>query len=828
MIYFRRRIYYAPLLLALFSLLLVSGCRQASDMADNGIAVTPTAVPDTPAPAPTDPPPAAPEPTPLPLPTPWPTAVYDPNLPEWAILVYTTADWREDWQTAPITGSVQLLVAAGGDLATFVADGRQTTSANRYALILNSDSAPPELVEAIPPFDLILFDQPQTARLELLSEWQPYGRIAVGSPAFAAGWATPARIARLTAELPAGEAAAWANWLLDDYIDGHPAPALLDWQPLTAVDLQQLPLINRYLTNLAAPPLPEAPPIAPPLTMRMATRDQYDLGQWAGALGEMALVTAVNEALLQTTGGAFAWRLAFQPPHIAAPPLVNSRAVHNLPLDSGQPAYLLLELAGLGLGDFEMQTGRYEDDERLRLMHREIVPPLDSRWVDGVHQFPWLWHPLTPYLSDGETAGHLPLWTLVDGRLAAIGQYNPASGPPQESWLILTPQEAGLVAALWLLPENAADWRIIAPEAGDQFAVYNAYLEEDGRWQMEAGGQLDLLPEGGLQLSAEPLPPGDYVHRFVGSNMAGETAVAQVSWQMAASPRWPNQAIYLDMETGFQLAYPANWPPLREVDGRWRGHNPQQTTQLTITRLTDWPGTTPNDLQQNALAVFGEVERLWEEPVLLDGRAGVFTAYGYSGIDGPRTGLLLAFIRDAVGYLVDIDGPLEAEADNLALARQVAASWAFWPPLVELSGQWRRLETADFAVYQPAAYRHQPLDNGWHLLREPDSPTFLALRQDAAGGRDSLEAARHWLGVAGRDVANFTAKEATGITLAGRRWTRIDFSYTQSAGQPIYGLIMTVAVDGREWAAWIEAPAASFETVTDRLLLYAIASMESR
>jgi hypothetical protein len=804
----------------------LAACRQANgppaDPTPIELANPPTAVPIPPI---TDLPPP-PEPTSIPMPTAWPTAVYNPDLPDWTILVHTSADRQADWQTAPITGSVQLLISTEENLAAFLLDGRQTAPANRYALILQQSAAPPELTEAIAPIDLILFDQPQTIRLELLNEWQPYGRIALGSPAFAAGWATPNRIARLTASRPAEGAESWVEWLIVDYLNEHQLSELLDWRPLTAVHLHQLHQLNQQLSNLENRS-PQIAPITLPLTMRMDVGEQYDLMQWGAALDAPELWTAADLAILRTTKSGFGWQFAFTPPHLAVPPLADVRAAHNLPLDAGQPAYLLLELAGVGLTDLEMQTGRYEEDGRLRLIHREIVPP-DGRWVDGVHQFPWLWYPLTPYLSDGAASGHLPLWTLPDGRLAAIGQYNPVNGSPQESWLILTPQEAGLAAALWLLPENPADWGIISPEAGDQFAVYNVYLEEDGRWQMEAGGQLNLLPEGGLLLSAESLPPGDYVHRFVGSNMAGEPAVAAINWQMAAAPRWPNQAIYVEMAAGFQLAYPGEWAGLRRENGRWLDHDPEQISQFSISRLTEWPGSTINALQQNALAIFGEVEPLLEEPISVDGRAGLLTAYGYSDENGPRTGLLLAFIHNGVGYLVDIDGPLAAEAENLALARRTAASWTFLPPLAELSGEWRRLETADFAAYYPAAYRHQPLENGWHLLREPNSSTFLALRQDAADGRDSLTAARHWLGVAGRDVDNFAAKEAVDVALDGRLWTWIDFSYTQSGGQPIYGLIMTTLVDGREWAAWIETPAANFDALAEGKLLFAIASLGNR
>jgi hypothetical protein len=566
--------------------------------------------------------------------------------------------------------------------------------------------------------------------------------------------------------------------------------------------------------------------------MRIDAGSQYDLGQWALAVGESELVTAVSQTIVRTTSSRFDWQLAFSPAAVTTPPLVSAQSVHNLPLQSQQPAYLHIELAGIGLATLQAQISRLEDDGRWRLMDVATIDQPIGRWTDGVHRFPWIWFPVTPFLSDGEAAGHLPLWPLADGRLAAAGQYTPASGPARDSWLLLAPEAADLAPEIWLLPANPADWRTFAPQPGDGFAVYNHYLAPDGRLEVELGGLLALRSATGLELTWRPLPPGSYRTRLVASNRVGATAMADIDWLAGPMPRWPGYTLYMNLETGFQLAYPEGWLALQESNGRWQGQDlhqePQQRTQFTITHLTDWSGATADDLQQDALAIFGEVERLLEESITIDGQPALLTAYGYTGPNGPRTGLLLTFVRHGAGYLVDIDGPLAAEAANLAVARTVAESWAFWSPVDSIAGEWRRLETDYFTAYMPPSYRHEPLANGWHLLRAPDTAVFLALRHDPADGRSSLDATRHWLAVAGQNVDNFAAKEATRLVLAGKLWTRIDFSYTQSNGQPVFGAIMSTAVDGHEWSAWAETPAADFEQLVAELFLTMVASMRGR
>jgi hypothetical protein len=822
---------YRPwmLFLALASLFFLVACRQVEPPPDTS--PTPTRLP---AAAPTLAPPTAaapptPEPTPIPVPTPWPTAAYDPELADWTVLVYGRAEQQAVWQTAPITGSIQLVTAVAEDdpaaLGRWLAESRANRPANRYALLMLDSSHPPELDEPLPPLDLLLFNQPQTAALDLLLSWQPYGRLALGSPAFAAGWLTPDRLGRLTAALPQGEAADWLAWLVADYTDNHPAPAFLDWQPLTAVDLQLLPALMIQLPALNTGLRPALPAVNPPLAMRSTAAATYDLGQWAAAMGAEELAAAISEVVRHSTGSQFGWQLTFNPALLTAPPLVNGWQRHNVPLDSQQPASMILELAGVGLADFRAQIGRYEADGRWRLIHHQAIVPATGRWADGVRQLPWVWYPLTPYLSDGESAGHLPLWPVADGRLAAVGQYIPASGAAQAGWLLLSPDQAGLAPEVWLLPDEPASWRAIIPQPGDGFAVYNLYLDANGNLQAETGGLLDLRSATGLDLTDAPLPAGDYAFRFLAANLDGQTADALLSWQAADSPRWPGHTMFLELEYGFQFAYPEQWPSLRRQDNQWRGQDQQQTTDFTISRLTEWRGATLLDLKEHALAVFGDVERLLEETAQVNGQEALLTAYGYTAPDGPRTGLLLAFRHNGVGYLVDIDGPLTAEPENLALARTVAASWSFLLPPSAWSNSWERLSGAPFTAYQPVTYRHQPLENGWHLLRSPSSPAFIALRQDAGQGRDPMETVRHWLAIASRDVANFATKETVTLPLSGQLWTSIDFSYTQSNGQPVYGFLMTTEVDGQEWVAWAETPAAEFDVLVNDLFLTIVAAM---
>ena len=234
---------------------------------------------------------------------------------------------------------------------------------------------------------------------------------------------------------------------------------------------------------------------------------------------------------------------------------------------------------------------------------------------------------------------------------------------------------------------------------------------------------------------------------------------------------------------------------------------------------------TANGLKNQALRIFGAVDILYEEQRSLGGIAAEYTAYGYSGEDGPHTGVFMTFIYDDVGYLVDIDGPANSEAGTLALADLLLGSWTFKPAGFGLfPGAWARLDQGDFAVAYPNDFNYTLQPDGWNLF-DAGNNTFLALRTDEDSGEGPLAILNHWLDSTD-DIDGFQAGEVYRFALAGLIWARVDISWTAAENREIRGFIMVAVVDGREIVAWGEAPALVYQEIERSTFLVMIADFD--
>ena len=163
------------------------------------------------------------------------------------------------------------------------------------------------------------------------------------------------------------------------------------------------------------------------------------------------------------------------------------------------------------------------------------------------------------------------------------------------------------------------------------------------------------------------------------------------------------------------------------------------TAQMQVRIYPGWTGDLAA-LQSEVLATFGTVSVLQQEPVSIGATAvaGIRTAYGYDSAErGPRTGMFLTFLNDGVGYVVDLDGPREAEAAALAIHDTIASTWQFLPSRLGFGPEpWATLNVGNFRVRYPAGYAYQEFNN-WHRFAA-DPQTFVAVRiqqSDAEAGQ---------------------------------------------------------------------------------------------
>jgi hypothetical protein len=506
-----------------------------------------------------------------------------------------------------------------------------------------------------------------------------------------------------------------------------------------------------------------------------------------------------------------------------------------------KPAYMDVEIIGRDIESVVLINGRYEADGRLRLTQYDNLVPEPSYlpdgsqlyvWRDGVHQDFFVWETEATYLHDGRNGDFVVMWpTSYESPLYTVeGTFRRAGATAFVQANLVFDTGTGQLNRVWgFQSEKKSAPHEIFPEPGDEFQIFNLYLNGAGDMVYEAGVRLTFDSERQLAYDWRPLPSGDYFLGFSARSISGETADTFTDLTVDNDNLLPGYVAYLDPYQGFQFLYPAGWyKPGYDGTQLYTGDLAGQSW-LYVTLYPEGGRATAADLKQQTLEVFGGVDVLYEENVTLAGVPGLLIAYGYEGSEGAQTGFFIAFVRDGAGFVVDLDGPLSAEEENLQIMRTLIASWQFQPVGFGLQpGNWATLELDEFSISVPTDFSYEELENGWQLFSATDYVTFVALRSDPASGDDRPALARSWAEVAGDEVRDFNAGEVYRFALANSSWARVDFSYTNDDGQAIRGFIIATIAGGQDVVAWAEAPAAQFEHLEESVFLVAVSDMMLR
>ncbi|MCB8922782.1 MAG: hypothetical protein H6662_14435 [Ardenticatenaceae bacterium] len=519
----------------------------------------------------------------------------------------------------------------------------------------------------------------------------------------------------------------------------------------------------------------------------------------------------------------------------ALPPAINLVSVLRDTVNVQQPAYLDFEVAGRDIGDVMLVGGLYEGDGRRRLLEYDRLIPEPTylpdgsqlgQWRDGLHEDFFVWDTQVTYLYDAfEHGGFVVMWPTESGSalFTVQGQYRPAAAAEFTPASLEFDQRTGQMARLWVMQDGGA--AEIAPAPGDEFQVYDYYLGDNDAITRTSGGSLFFDQAAQLYFDWRPLPDGGYFLGFAAQNAAGQQASAFTDLTINNSAAQPGLRAYLDPYLGFQFLYPETWYTPVYTQSILYSSDAEAQTFLQLTVYPDLSrAATANTLQAEALRDFGAVDVLFTDDVNVAGVRGLRTAYGYERADGaPRTGLLVTFVQNGAGYVLDVDGPLAGEEGTITAVTTLITSWQFTGAGFGVQpGQWAQRDLAHFSVAQPADFTYQPT-NDWQRF-SADRDTFVALRVRPASA-DVDTALANLVRDAGNGVSDFAAQEPRRFALGAVPWQRVDFAYTNGDGKEIWGFVMVKMEGGQEVVAWAEAPRSTYNDLETRVFLVMIAGM---
>lgn len=525
------------------------------------------------------------------------------------------------------------------------------------------------------------------------------------------------------------------------------------------------------------------------------------------------------------------------------PPQIALADGRGEPASAANPAYLDFEIVGREIEQVALLGGRYEADGQRRLLEFDTLIPEPAflpdgsqiaEWRDGLHEDFFIWDTRVTYLYDAtETGDFVVMWPVAGAEPGRSGQYYAVQGQLQRTdggtavtANLIFNHDSGQLERIWAVQSDAnAAPAEITPRPGDIFTLYDFYLDASAQIVRQPGTSLIFDENGQLYYDWRPLPSGDYFLGLSAANVAGTVVTAFIDLAVDNQDYLAGYNTYLDPYLGFQFLYPADW------------YTPIYTNTLlyTSSRITDthvqvtiYPQLAPRTdvaaLKTQTLNHFGPVDVLFEDEAAVDGQLALRTAYGYAdGSDSARTGVFLTFVRDGVGFVVDVDGLQTDEAATITAVATLASSWRFvdigtgLPP-----GEWARLDLEAFTVAQPADFVYQEL-NDWQRFSS-DRSTFVALRTQPET-RPAPDVLAALLRDAGAGVDNFAAEPVFRMLLGGAVWERANFSYESSDGRTIWGFIMVKIEAGQEIVAWAEAPSATYNDLEQNVFLVMVADL---
>ena len=506
----------------------------------------------------------------------------------------------------------------------------------------------------------------------------------------------------------------------------------------------------------------------------------------------------------------------------------------------GTPAFFEFEIVGRDIEQVSLFAALEESDNgRYRLLEYDWLIPEPTiladgsrltEWQDGLHEDFYIWRTQATYLFDTQENGDfVVMWpTQYRSPLFTVqGLFTRASSGEQFPVNLLFDRGTGDLTSIWSYSTGSRDGIAeLFAQPGDQFQPDRFFVGEAGELSREPGPALTFDELGKLAFDERPLPSGTYRFGFEAENVTGERSRDQVILTVNNASVPTGVQTYLDPYLSFQFAYPDSWFPPRYDGALLYTSDRQATAQFQITLFPDLPeGIDAAALQQQALAQFGGVDRLFTDEVMINGRSAIRTTYGYTDTnDLEHIGQFVTFVEGETGFVIDLDDLATAQTTTIETMASIVASWKTSPTGFDTqSGQWSTVSLADFSVGQPIGFVYQTF-NGWQRFSD-GVETFVALRTRATDG-DVANRMDALLADASAGVNQFVAERPFTLTLGGHIWQRVDFAYTDDDGTPIWGYLMLRFENNQEVVAWVEAPANRYNQLENSIFLNMIADLD--
>ena len=298
------------------------------------------------------------------------------------------------------------------------------------------------------------------------------------------------------------------------------------------------------------------------------------------------------------------------------------------------------------------------------------------KWRDGKHDDFYVWDGDVTYLLDATHGDYVVMWPIdvAQGWFSVQGTYyaNDSQFPLPAN--IIFDHTTNAMVAIW--GGDLASPAEITPEAGDRFVMKHWVRDADGNLSSMDGKTFDVMT---LSYDWRAVPDGVVAVGFSAESINNQATSASKHITLNNANVDPRFRAYLDPYRGFQFEYPSAWrgPIYAEFsDNLLYTSDDVGAVSFQLKQFVD-AQLSAETLKQTVLADWNNVQVMHQSVEFIGESVANRTVYAYVTDEEQRSGVLLTFAHEEVGYVVDFDLPASQEEALFAIVERFISSWQF-------------------------------------------------------------------------------------------------------------------------------------------------------
>jgi hypothetical protein len=317
-----------------------------------------------------------------------------------------------------------------------------------------------------------------------------------------------------------------------------------------------------------------------------------------------------------------------------------------------------------------------------------------SDYEDGPSSTEFYWNVEIPIITDGQTEVPTVLLNNADNPDEAIvsGEfYMNGEGDPMTAYLVFD-TESRQVSGVWGVSEGASGSapHAIDPYAGDVFVPTWRFVDAEGNVQLVSSDVPLIFSNEPFSYDIVAAPSGIYKLTIIATDAAGNVAVDEAEFNVDNQDLDPNYRGFKDLNFGITFLYPWEWTdPIVQDSGNDEVQlivsDPNEEIFIYVQAFEAESLDDTLVFAEESMSLIEGIEFYETLEQQVGGYDAVVVPYSYideNGIEHSGAATVVYVDETGMGYLVDLDAPIDLEEEGSAVLDTLLNSLLFFEPVV--------------------------------------------------------------------------------------------------------------------------------------------------